>query len=165
MFDALKEESIGFLFNVQAEPAPQTTVAPVAASAGLLRGQEDGEPTVRATWINDQDDATVDLQHGPAEDGGVEVATHGPAVPRLPGSRREAARPSGRSRRAAGRSSAERSNPGPVVPDAQPIVQSHQLPAWFGRCLEQFIPAGDRADPGSPGSNSLPLLRPSPGGR
>ena len=35
MMDALKEESVGFLFNVQVEAAPQPAVAPVQTPQGL----------------------------------------------------------------------------------------------------------------------------------
>ena len=35
MLDGLKEESVGFLFNVNVEAAPAPAVAPVAAPAGL----------------------------------------------------------------------------------------------------------------------------------
>ena len=74
MLDALKEESIGFLFNVQVEPAPQSAVAPVAAPAGLSAlGQQDAETTVRAKGIDDKDDSRPLTYVGPAEDGGVEV--------------------------------------------------------------------------------------------
>ncbi|HPY23710.1 MAG TPA: preprotein translocase subunit SecA, partial [Mycobacterium sp.] len=92
MLDALKEESIGFLFNVQVEPAPQTTVAPVAAPAGLAAlGRDDAEPTVRAKGINDQDDSRPLTYVGPAEDGGVEVKhADGAGRPKAAGgSRRE----------------------------------------------------------------------------
>src|SRR2546430_382087 len=37
MLEGLKEESVGFLFNVQVEAAPAPTVAPVAAPSGLAQ--------------------------------------------------------------------------------------------------------------------------------
>ena len=92
MLDALKEESIGFLFNVQVEPAPQAAVAPVAAPAGLAAlAKEDAEPAVRAKGINDQDDSRPLTYVGPAEDGGVEVKhSDGAGRPKaFGGSRRE----------------------------------------------------------------------------
>ena len=73
MLDALKEESIGFLFNVTVEPVAQPTVAPVAAPAGLagLGGQQ-AEPALRAKGIEDEEPRAMTYV-GPAEDGSAEI--------------------------------------------------------------------------------------------
>ena len=42
MLDGLKEESVGFLFNVTVEAAPAPAVAPVAAPAGLAAVRRGG---------------------------------------------------------------------------------------------------------------------------
>jgi preprotein translocase subunit SecA len=105
MLDALKEESVGFLFNVQVEAAPSApAVAPVATPEGLAEfaaaaaarggqkpatGQpeaQDGEPApsgrhaapteLRAKGI--EDDAPPPLTYtGPSEDGSAEVQRRG----------------------------------------------------------------------------------------
>jgi preprotein translocase subunit SecA len=97
MLDGLKEESVGFLFNVQVEPAQAPAVAPMAAPDGLAAfaaaaaGQGGGEqapagparpaaapraPAVRARGI-DNDSAPALTYSGPAEDGGVAVQRSG----------------------------------------------------------------------------------------
>ena len=88
----VKEESVGFLFNVQVEAAPQTpTVAAQAMPEGL-----------RAKGIA-EDDARPLTYVGPSEDGDAEVQRHDPAassggkVSRK--DRREAARQQGKERK------------------------------------------------------------------
>ncbi|WP_019971334.1 preprotein translocase subunit SecA [Mycobacterium sp. 141] len=119
MLDALKEESVGFLFNVQVEAAPAPAVAPVAAPQGLAEfaaaaaerasasSDSAGQPepaavatkerpaALRAKGIDDgrADDGAPALTYsGPSEDGSVEVQRSGS------GGGRHAA-PSGGSRR------------------------------------------------------------------
>ncbi|MCV7367491.1 preprotein translocase subunit SecA [Mycolicibacterium duvalii] len=100
MLDAMKEESVGFLFNVQVEAAPAPAVAPVAPPSGLAEFAEAASrqrggvatkprpvaPGLRAKGI---DDSQQQLTYsGPSEDGGVEVKRTGGAKP-AGGSRRE----------------------------------------------------------------------------
>ena len=100
MLDGLKEESVGFLFNVQVEPAQQTPqVAPVATPQGLANLAERSEPALRARGI-DGDESRPLTYVGPSEDGNAEVQRHETASGR-PGKgsrreRREAARQQGR---------------------------------------------------------------------
>ncbi|ART71519.1 preprotein translocase subunit SecA [Mycobacterium dioxanotrophicus] len=100
MLDALKEESVGFLFNVQVEAAPappSAAVAPVAAPQGLAefaaaaaaKASESSEPAaepaavatkerpaaLRAKGI--EDSAPPLTYSGPSEDGSVEVQRSG----------------------------------------------------------------------------------------
>ncbi|CRZ15611.1 preprotein translocase subunit SecA [Mycolicibacterium neworleansense] len=87
MLDALKEESVGFLFNVQVEAAPAPTVAPVAAPSGLaefaaadaesgaVATKERPAPALRAKGI--ENDAPPLTYTGPAEDGSAEVQRSG----------------------------------------------------------------------------------------
>jgi preprotein translocase subunit SecA len=95
MLEALKEESVGFLFNVTVEAAPAAPadrVAPVAAPPGLsefaaaaakaqaqtgqggvaTKERETPAPTLRAKGI-DNDDAPPLTYVGPGEDGSAEV--------------------------------------------------------------------------------------------
>ncbi|BBZ61981.1 protein translocase subunit SecA 1 [Mycolicibacterium monacense] len=95
MLEALKEESVGFLFNVTVEaapPAPSNRVAPVAAPPGLsefaaaaakaqeqtgqgavaTKERETPAPTLRAKGI-DNDDTPPLTYVGPGEDGTAEV--------------------------------------------------------------------------------------------
>ncbi|WP_193043922.1 preprotein translocase subunit SecA [Mycolicibacterium baixiangningiae] len=95
MLEALKEESVGFLFNVTVEAAPaapSNRVAPVAAPPGLsefaaaaaqaqaqtsqggvaTKERETPAPTLRAKGI-DNDDAPPLTYVGPGEDGTAEV--------------------------------------------------------------------------------------------
>ena len=65
MLEALKEESVGFLFNVQVEGAPQT---PAVAAQPMPDG-------LRARGI-DQDDSRPLTYVGPSEDGDAEVQRH-----------------------------------------------------------------------------------------
>ena len=103
MLEGLKEESVGFLFNVQVEPAQQTPrVAPVATPQGLADLAEQSEPTIRAKGIDD--DSSRPLTYvGPSEDGSAEVQRHeGGPVRAGKGSRKErrqAAREQGKERR------------------------------------------------------------------
>ena len=88
MLDGVKEESVGFLFNVQVEAVPQTapTVAPVATPQGLAdlgAPEEEEEPsgrhaaaTLRAKGIDDEDSRQLTYS-GPAEDGSAEVKRNG----------------------------------------------------------------------------------------
>ncbi|WP_458319837.1 preprotein translocase subunit SecA [Mycolicibacterium brisbanense] len=115
MLDALKEESVGFLFNVQVEAAPappSAAVAPVAAPQGLAefaaaaaaKASESSEPAAEPAAVATKerpaalrakgiDDSAPQLTYsGPAEDGSVEVQRSGN------GGGRHAA-PSGGSRR------------------------------------------------------------------
>lgn len=93
MLEALKEESVGFLFNVTVEAAPEANrVAPVAAPPGLsefaaaaakaqaqtgqggvaTKERETPAPTLRAKGI-DTDDSPPLTYVGPGEDGSAEV--------------------------------------------------------------------------------------------
>jgi preprotein translocase subunit SecA len=113
MLDGLKEESVGFLFNVQVEAAPAPAVAPVAppqgladlaaaqSSGGSADAQESGRhaaPALRAKGIDDEA-APALTYSGPAEDGSAAVQRNGGGEPSAAGSgggsrreRREAAR-------------------------------------------------------------------------
>ena len=93
MLDALKEESVGFLFNVTVEAAPTPTVAPVAAPGGLAEfaaaaaakaqsaAQQGGvatkerpaqpAPALRAKGIENESRPLTYV--GPSEDGTAEV--------------------------------------------------------------------------------------------
>ncbi|MCG7592685.1 preprotein translocase subunit SecA [Mycobacterium sp. PSTR-4-N] len=90
MLDGMKEESVGFLFNVQVEASPQPAVAPVAAPPGLAdfaaaaaAAQEQGgvatkeRPNpLRAKGI-DGDGQPPLVYTGPSEDGSAEVKRSG----------------------------------------------------------------------------------------
>jgi preprotein translocase subunit SecA len=85
MLEGLKEESVGFLFNVSVEAAPAPAVAPVAAPPGLAqfaaeaaaKAQEGAVATkerpaaLRAKGIDD--DAPPLTYTGPSEDGSAQV--------------------------------------------------------------------------------------------
>ncbi|MCV7227122.1 preprotein translocase subunit SecA [Mycolicibacterium komossense] len=92
MLDGLKEESVGFLFNVQVEAAPQApTVAPVATPEGLAQfaaaaaanaqaqraaGSDTPRPPasgLRAKGIADDDSDKALTYTGPSEDGDAQV--------------------------------------------------------------------------------------------
>lgn len=110
MLDGMKEESVGFLFNVAVEAAPTPTVAPVAAPQGLAefaqaaaaKAQEGGVATKeRPTGLHakgiDDDEARPMTYSGPAEDGSARVQDSGGGKHAAPGGgtrkeRREAAR-------------------------------------------------------------------------
>jgi preprotein translocase subunit SecA len=107
MLEGMKEESVGFLFNVAVEPAP--AVAPVAAPPGLAefaqaaaaKAQESGVATkerptgLRAKGIDNEPPPMI--YSGPSEDGSAEVQRSGGGKHAAPTSgsrkeRREAAR-------------------------------------------------------------------------
>ncbi len=96
MLDALKEESVGFLFNVQVEAAPAPAVAPVQAPAGLAALAEQAAPAggdsapapadgerqaapvgLRAKGIDNGESAPALTYTGPAEDGEAAVQRSG----------------------------------------------------------------------------------------
>ncbi|RWA16651.1 preprotein translocase subunit SecA [Mycolicibacterium brumae DSM 44177] len=99
MLDGLKEESVGFLFNVAVEAAPRPAVAPVAAPDGLAEfaaaakagdAAEPAEPApqLRAKGIEDEDNRKLTYT-GPNEDGAAEVQNHDGGPSRPTGSRKE----------------------------------------------------------------------------
>jgi preprotein translocase subunit SecA len=116
MLDGMKEESVGFLFNVSVEavPAPQVDLAPVEAPEGLaefgkpaaepdsedeppVRAQAPKEPvsTLRAKGIDNSGDGAPALTYsGPSEDGSAQLQRNGGA-----GSKTPAGVPAGGSRR------------------------------------------------------------------
>jgi preprotein translocase subunit SecA len=91
MLDALKEESVGFLFNVSVEAAPAPTVAPVAPPPGLAdmaaaaakaapaaregavatKERQQPAPALRAKGIDNEPPPLTYV--GPGEDGSAEV--------------------------------------------------------------------------------------------
>ncbi len=80
MLEALKEESVGFLFNVQVEAGPQTpTVAAQPMPEGLRAKGFDGDDSRPLTYV------------GPSEDGDAEIQRHDSPVTAASGgaSRRE----------------------------------------------------------------------------
>ncbi|MUL76837.1 preprotein translocase subunit SecA [Mycolicibacterium sp. CBMA 226] len=100
MLEGLKEESVGFLFNVQVEAQQAPQVAPVAAPQGLAQfaseaeraeqntAQEQAVPAaLRAKGIENK--APAMTYSGPAEDGSAEVRREGGRHAAGPGSRRE----------------------------------------------------------------------------
>jgi preprotein translocase subunit SecA len=123
MLDAMKEEAVGFLFNVTVEavpPAPAAQVAPVVAPTGLTefaaqaaaQAQEGGvatkeraqAPALRAKGIDDNAPALT--YTGPSEDGSAEVQRQdGNGAPRH-------AAPSRRERREAARKQAKSAKKG-----------------------------------------------------
>jgi preprotein translocase subunit SecA len=121
MLDGLKEESVGFLFNVTVEAVPAPQVAPVEMPEGLAElgtaaaGQPDGETEapaaareeapsmLRAKGIDDEAPALT--YSGPSEDGSAQVQRNGGGAQKTPAGvpggasrreRREAARRQGR---------------------------------------------------------------------
>jgi preprotein translocase subunit SecA len=117
MLDGLKEESVGFLFNVAVEAVPAQQVGPVAEPEGLAefataaaagaQQQATGTsapatarepaPALRAKGIDN--DAPELTYTGPAEDGSAQVRGNGGGPAASGGSRRErreAARRQGR---------------------------------------------------------------------
>ena len=123
MLDGMKEESVGFLFNVAVEAAPAPAVAPVEAPEGLAEfakaaagaaGQPDGAgapaavreevpKTLHARGIDDDSPALT--YSGPSEDGSAQLQRNGGAAAKTPAGapaaasrreRREAARRQGR---------------------------------------------------------------------
>ena len=92
MLEGLKEESVGFLFNVQVEAAPQApAVAPQATPEGL-----------RTRGIEESNDRPLTYV-GPSEDGKAEVQQHDAAAPLVAKvsrkERRETARQDGKERK------------------------------------------------------------------
>jgi preprotein translocase subunit SecA len=110
MLDGLKEESVGFLFNVAVEAVPPQQVGPVDQPEGLAEfaaaaagGQQSGAtreaaPALRAKGIDN--DAPQLTYTGPAEDGSAQVQGNGKSQDGAGGGsrreRREAARRQGR---------------------------------------------------------------------
>jgi len=124
MLDGMKEESVGFLFNVTVEAVPAPQVAPVAAPEGLeefakqseaavAAGQEDAAApaavrqeapsTLRTKGIEDESPALT--YSGPSEDGSAQLQRSGGGAQKTPAGvpggasrreRREAARRQGR---------------------------------------------------------------------
>jgi len=106
MLDGMKEESVGFLFNVQVEAQQAPQVAPMAAPQGLAQfaaeaaagaeqeAAERPQATLHAKGIDDQAPALT--YTGPSEDGSAEVRREGGRHAAAPGAtrkeRREAAR-------------------------------------------------------------------------
>jgi preprotein translocase subunit SecA len=69
MLDGLKEESVGFLFNVQVEATAQ---APTVAAQPMPEGLREG---IQAKGIDDE--ASRQLTYvGPSEDGNAEIQQH-----------------------------------------------------------------------------------------
>jgi preprotein translocase subunit SecA len=114
MLEGLKEESVGFLFNVTVEAAPTPTVAPVDAPSGLAafaaeaaaKAQESAvatkeRPALRAKGV--EDSAPPLTYSGPSEDGSAQVQRSGGGKHAAPAGgasrreRREAARQQARS--------------------------------------------------------------------
>ncbi len=95
MLDALKEEVVGFLFNVQVEAAPQ-------GSAGAA---QQAEPSLRAKGVPEEDESRPLTYVGPAEDGSVEVKRSGGLRSSLASrrERREAKRQQAREKKSARR--------------------------------------------------------------
>jgi preprotein translocase subunit SecA len=129
MLEGMKEESVGFLFNVTVETVPAPAVAPVEAPEGLSEfttaaaasaepdgdGSEDRAPAVReevptalrAKGI--ETDSPALTYSGPSEDGSAEVQRNGGAAQKTPAGvaagasrreRREAARQQARGAKA-----------------------------------------------------------------
>jgi preprotein translocase subunit SecA len=120
MLDGMKEESVGFLFNVTVETVPAAQVAPVEEPEGLKEfataaaaeqdggdapapAREEAQATLRAKGIDNQAPALT--YSGPSEDGSAAVQRNGGEAAKTPagvpagGSRRErraAARQQGR---------------------------------------------------------------------
>jgi preprotein translocase subunit SecA len=97
MLEGLKEESVGFLFNVQVEAQQSPQVAPVAAPQGLAQfaaeaeqnaAEEQAAPAaLRAKGIDNK--APAMTYSGPAEDGSAEVRRDGGRHAAGAGTRRE----------------------------------------------------------------------------
>ena len=116
MLDGMKEESVGFLFNVVVEAVPAPQVAPVAPPEGLAEYataaaggtgaapaptavREEAPTTLRAKGIDDETPALT--YSGPSEDGSAQVQRNDGGTQRNHGGgsrreRREAARRQGR---------------------------------------------------------------------
>ncbi|MEB3982233.1 preprotein translocase subunit SecA [Mycobacterium sp. 663a-19] len=112
MLDGMKEESVGFLFNVTVEAAPAPQVGPVEAPEGLAELASEPAPAavreqaptaLRAKGIDDEAPALT--YSGPSEDGSAQVQRNGGGAAKTPAGvpagasrreRREAARRQGR---------------------------------------------------------------------
>jgi preprotein translocase subunit SecA len=126
MLDGLKEESVGFLFNVVVEAVPPPEVAPVAepedlaefATAAAARAQEragvgasqQAAPSaLRAKGI--EDDSRALTYSGPAEDGSAQVQGNGGG-----GQKGSAGVPAGASRRERREAARRQGRQGPKPP-------------------------------------------------
>ena len=163
MLEGLKEESVGFLFNVTVEAAPAPTVAPVAAPAGLAqfaaeaaaRAQDSAVATkerpaaLRAKGI--EDSAPPLTYSGPSEDGSAQVQRSGGGKHTAPTGtsrreRREAARQQAKVRGQpqalahGSRSAAMRSSARPLAASAD--LQGNDPPA----VIDVFDPPRDGPD-------------------
>ncbi len=100
MLEGLKEESVGFLFNVSVEAVPPQQVGPVdepdglaefaAAAAGAQKqsgAAREPAPALRAKGIDNE--APQLTYTGPAEDGSAQVQGNGDTSQAGGGSRRE----------------------------------------------------------------------------
>ena len=114
MLDGMKEESVGFLFNVTVEAVPSPQVAPVQIPEGLAElgtstaaadEQQDGTSGAAPTAVREQAPSTLRAKgidneapaltySGPAEDGSAEVQRNGGGAQKTP-----AGVPAGASRR------------------------------------------------------------------
>ena len=75
MLDALKEESVGFLFNVQVEAAPQSSAVAAQPMPEGLRAEGLRAEGIQAKGIDDE--ASRQLTYvGPSEDGDAEIQQH-----------------------------------------------------------------------------------------
>ena len=75
MLDALKEESVGFLFNVQVEAAPQAPTVAAQPMPEGLRAEGLRAEGIQAKGIDDE--ASRQLTYvGPSEDGDAEIQQH-----------------------------------------------------------------------------------------
>jgi preprotein translocase subunit SecA len=127
MLDGMKEESVGFLFNVTVEAVPAPQVAPVEAPEGLAelgtasgageQGGADGAPTapreeapstLRTKGIDTEAPALT--YSGPSEDGSAQVQHNGGGAQKTP-----AGVPAGTNRRER-REAARRQNRGAKPP-------------------------------------------------
>ncbi|MFZ1178375.1 MAG: preprotein translocase subunit SecA, partial [Mycobacterium sp.] len=131
MLDGMKEESVGFLFNVTVEAVPAPQVAPLETPEGLAElaaqegaaaatGQQGGTggtatavreeapSTLRAKGIDSEEPALT--YSGPAEDGSAQVQHNGGDAQKTP-----AGVPAGASRRER-REAARRQGRGPKPP-------------------------------------------------
>jgi preprotein translocase subunit SecA len=89
MLEGLKEESVGFLFNVTVEAAPAPAVAPVDAPAGLAAFAAEAAAKAQASAVATkerpaalrtkgiEDDAPPLTYTGPSEDGSAQVQRSG----------------------------------------------------------------------------------------
>ncbi|MCO5311197.1 MAG: preprotein translocase subunit SecA, partial [Austwickia sp.] len=71
MLDGIKEESVGFLFNVEVEVAPPVTVSVDAAGAAGTPGAAGAQPEVHAKGLEEHKAARLHYS-APADDGSVQ---------------------------------------------------------------------------------------------